>query len=320
MTSTRKLAVAFAAARGLYGLGLIALPSRVGTSWLGPDAERAPVHIVIRGLGARDVALSVGTILAAANDAPLRPWLLGSLGCDLTDVASTLAVGDALPRRARIGTVALGGGSAAASAASGGGQRLVRIAVVGAGVSGLVCAHLLHEEHDLTVFEANDYAGGHTNTVRVDTEHETHHVDTGFIVHNDRNYPQFLRLLRRDRGGHPAVGDELLRERRPRGHRVQRLVRERAVREPGQPREPLVSPHGPRSAALQPRGPRAGGPEREWTEPGGVPPRGRLLARFRRAPDRAPGLRRVVGQTPTRCGTSRRACSPSSSTITACSA
>jgi uncharacterized protein len=72
----------------------------------------------------------------------------------------------------------------------------VRIAVVGAGVSGLVCAHLLHEEHDVTVFEANDYAGGHTNTVRVDTEHETHHVDTGFIVHNDRNYPRFLQLLR----------------------------------------------------------------------------------------------------------------------------
>jgi hypothetical protein len=117
MTSTRKLSVAFAAARGLFGLGLIVLPSRMGTSWLGPDAERAPVHIAIRGLGARDVALAAGTILAAVNGAPLRPWLLGSLGCDLTDIAATLAVGDALPRRARLGTVALGGGSAAASAA-----------------------------------------------------------------------------------------------------------------------------------------------------------------------------------------------------------
>jgi uncharacterized protein len=71
----------------------------------------------------------------------------------------------------------------------------MRIAVVGAGISGLVCAHLLHEGHDLTVFEANDYAGGHTHTVRVDTADETHHVDTGFIVHNDRNYPRFERLL-----------------------------------------------------------------------------------------------------------------------------
>jgi uncharacterized protein len=71
----------------------------------------------------------------------------------------------------------------------------VKIAVVGAGISGLVCAHLLHDEHDLTVFEANDYAGGHTHTVRVDTSDETHWVDTGFIVLNDRTYPRFERLL-----------------------------------------------------------------------------------------------------------------------------
>jgi predicted NAD/FAD-binding protein len=73
----------------------------------------------------------------------------------------------------------------------------VRIAIIGAGVSGLVVAHLLQREHEITVFESADYAGGHTNTVRVDTPNETHHVDTGFIVFNDRNYPAFERLLRR---------------------------------------------------------------------------------------------------------------------------
>jgi predicted NAD/FAD-binding protein len=73
----------------------------------------------------------------------------------------------------------------------------VRIAVVGAGVSGLVVAHLLHREHDVTVFESAGYAGGHTNTVRVDTPNQTHQVDTGFIVFNDRNYPNFERLLGR---------------------------------------------------------------------------------------------------------------------------
>ncbi|HEX4760446.1 MAG TPA: FAD-dependent oxidoreductase, partial [Thermoleophilaceae bacterium] len=46
-----------------------------------------------------------------------------------------------------------------------------------------------------TVFEAGPKVGGHTNTIRVDTEYETHHVDTGFIVFNDRNYPNFERLL-----------------------------------------------------------------------------------------------------------------------------
>jgi predicted NAD/FAD-binding protein len=73
----------------------------------------------------------------------------------------------------------------------------MRIAIVGAGVSGLVVAHLLHREHEITVFESAGYAGGHTNTIRVDTPNETHHVDTGFIVFNDRNYPAFERLLER---------------------------------------------------------------------------------------------------------------------------
>ncbi|HEX3911101.1 MAG TPA: FAD-dependent oxidoreductase [Solirubrobacteraceae bacterium] len=73
----------------------------------------------------------------------------------------------------------------------------MRIAIVGAGVSGLVAAHLLHREHEIVVYEAGSYPGGHTNTIRVDTAHETHHVDTGFIVMNDRNYPNFTRLLDR---------------------------------------------------------------------------------------------------------------------------
>ncbi len=73
----------------------------------------------------------------------------------------------------------------------------MRIAVVGGGVSGLVAAHLLHQRHDVWVFEALDRPGGHTNTIRVDTADATHWVDTGFIVFNDRNYPRFERLLRR---------------------------------------------------------------------------------------------------------------------------
>jgi uncharacterized protein len=71
----------------------------------------------------------------------------------------------------------------------------MRIAIVGTGISGLVCAHRLHADHQLVVFEANDYAGGHANTVDVETDGGAHAVDTGFIVHNDRNYPSFQRLL-----------------------------------------------------------------------------------------------------------------------------
>ena len=71
----------------------------------------------------------------------------------------------------------------------------MRIAIIGSGVSGLVCAHHLRDRHHVTVFEADDRIGGHASTVRVDLPDETHHVDTGFIVYNERNYPVFSRLL-----------------------------------------------------------------------------------------------------------------------------
>ena len=71
-----------------------------------------------------------------------------------------------------------------------------RIAVVGAGVSGLVAARELHRAgHEVSVFEAGEHAGGHTNTVEVESEAGAWQVDTGFIVLNDRNYPNFERLL-----------------------------------------------------------------------------------------------------------------------------
>lgn len=71
----------------------------------------------------------------------------------------------------------------------------MRIAIIGTGVSGLVCAHMLHGDHELVVFEAHERAGGHTNTVHVETDTEAYDLDTGFIVFNDRNYPNFERLL-----------------------------------------------------------------------------------------------------------------------------
>ncbi len=71
----------------------------------------------------------------------------------------------------------------------------MKIAIVGTGISGLVTAHHLHRTHDLTVFEADDRVGGHTNTVEVELPEGIVPVDTGFIVCNDRTYPNFLGLL-----------------------------------------------------------------------------------------------------------------------------
>jgi len=73
----------------------------------------------------------------------------------------------------------------------------MRIAIVGTGISGLVASYLLNDAHDLTVFEAADYVGGHTRTVKVDDPTGSANVDTGFIVYNERTYPNFCKLLDR---------------------------------------------------------------------------------------------------------------------------
>jgi uncharacterized protein len=71
----------------------------------------------------------------------------------------------------------------------------MRIAIIGSGISGLTAARRLCRDHDVTVFEANDYIGGHTNTVDVELDGSQWAVDTGFIVFNDRTYPNFIALM-----------------------------------------------------------------------------------------------------------------------------
>ena len=71
----------------------------------------------------------------------------------------------------------------------------MKVAVIGTGIAGNVAAYHLHRDHDITVFESNDYIGGHTCTVDVATDHGNLPVDTGFIVFNNRTYPNFVSLL-----------------------------------------------------------------------------------------------------------------------------
>ena len=71
----------------------------------------------------------------------------------------------------------------------------MKVAVIGTGIAGNVAAYHLNKFHDITVYEAGSYVGGHTNTVDVDTAAGPLPVDTGFIVFNDRTYPNFIRLL-----------------------------------------------------------------------------------------------------------------------------
>jgi predicted NAD/FAD-binding protein len=70
-----------------------------------------------------------------------------------------------------------------------------RIAVVGAGVAGLTAAYLLQRRHDVLLFEAQPRLGGHAHTHEVETSAGTQAIDSGFIVHNERTYPNLLRLF-----------------------------------------------------------------------------------------------------------------------------
>jgi len=71
----------------------------------------------------------------------------------------------------------------------------MKIAVIGTGIAGNVAAYRLARDHQVTVFEASDRIGGHTNTVDVALAGRNYAVDTGFIVYNDRTYPNFIALL-----------------------------------------------------------------------------------------------------------------------------
>ena len=71
----------------------------------------------------------------------------------------------------------------------------MKVAIIGSGISGNVLAYKLNKEHDITVFEANDYIGGHTHTHNLEVQGQQYAVDTGFIVHNDLTYPNFIALL-----------------------------------------------------------------------------------------------------------------------------
>lgn len=73
----------------------------------------------------------------------------------------------------------------------------MRIAVLGSGIAGMTAAHFLNDQHDVQLYEKNDYIGGHTRTVDVEVQGRTFAVDTGFIVFNDRTYPNFRALMRK---------------------------------------------------------------------------------------------------------------------------
>ena len=70
-----------------------------------------------------------------------------------------------------------------------------KIAVIGSGISGLGSAFILSGKHRVYLFEKEKKFGGHSNTITINKEDQQFKVDTGFIVYNDNNYPNFSKLL-----------------------------------------------------------------------------------------------------------------------------
>jgi hypothetical protein len=117
--------------RVALGLSLIAAPRLAMAGWLGRDAGRGSAHVLARALGARDMAIGAGVLASLGGGGSLRPWLLGGLVADATDLAATLVQQDDLPRTAvpliasaagagiALGAYALTGGDGAAAAPAG---------------------------------------------------------------------------------------------------------------------------------------------------------------------------------------------------------
>jgi hypothetical protein len=112
MTRTNIAIFANFGLRAAYGAAMLAAPGRIGTPWLGRPSPSAPSDVPLRGVGGREVALHLAGGAAILRGARARPWLLASLGGDLTDIASTVAQRRQLPPGGLRACVLAGGGSA----------------------------------------------------------------------------------------------------------------------------------------------------------------------------------------------------------------
>jgi hypothetical protein len=117
VTGIQKLAALMSGARVALGVGLTVAPSRAAGGWLGADSSRPATQVAIRALGARDAVIGAGGLMAATSGRGLRSWMAAAAVSDLADALASLAAGDSLPPRGRIGVVALASGAAVACAA-----------------------------------------------------------------------------------------------------------------------------------------------------------------------------------------------------------
>ncbi len=114
----RTVLAGLALGRLAIGAALVAKPtSEVGAGWIGEDAQRPTAALLFRSVGARDMALALGTLGAMRDGSRLRPWLLGATLADAVDLTATLGAGNAVPLKGKASIVALAGGAIVAQLA-----------------------------------------------------------------------------------------------------------------------------------------------------------------------------------------------------------
>jgi len=113
--NARTTLTTLAAGRLVIGAALVAKPqSQVGAGWVGDEeATRAPTKLLFRSVGARDMALALGTLGAQRSGSPLKPWLLGATLADAVDLFATFAAGRAIPAKGKVAIALLAGGAIA---------------------------------------------------------------------------------------------------------------------------------------------------------------------------------------------------------------
>jgi hypothetical protein len=112
----RTVARSIALLRVVLGAAMLGLPERAAGGWVGPDAGSPGGRVLAEGLGARDLAVGIGTLLALKQDAGLRAWSITSAICDAADVLATLRARHSLAKGPVIGVTVLATTGAVAGA------------------------------------------------------------------------------------------------------------------------------------------------------------------------------------------------------------
>jgi hypothetical protein len=113
----RALALTQARGRIAVGAALVLVPGLAGGLWIGEDARRRSVKVAARALGARDLAIGLGVVIALDRGTPVRGWLEAGTLADIVDAAATVLAGDSIPSGARSKVLMIASGSAALGAA-----------------------------------------------------------------------------------------------------------------------------------------------------------------------------------------------------------